>query len=123
MFKAFIISNLMVWHNDNRSTDGLAKHVVDSKTWVHIDVMWPEFATELHNVRLRLVINGVNPFGAQSSTWSTWPVMFQIYNLPPWLVTKTFFVILALIIPGKESMKMHNIDVYMAPLIEGLQVL
>jgi hypothetical protein len=49
--------------------------------------------------------------------------MFQIYNLPSWLVTKNFFVILALIILGKESLKMHNIDVYMAPLIEELQVL
>jgi hypothetical protein len=30
---------------------------------------------------------------------------------------------LILIILGKESMKMHNIDVYMAPLIEKLQML
>jgi hypothetical protein len=49
--------------------------------------------------------------------------MLQIYNLPPWLVTKNFFVILTLIIPSKESVKMHNIDVYMASLIEELQVL
>jgi hypothetical protein len=85
--------------------------------------MWPEFAIEPSNVKLRLVTNGVNPFGVQSFTWSTWLVMFQIYNLPPWLVTKNFSVILALIIPSKESLKMHNIHVYMAPLIEELQVL
>jgi Fe2+ transport system protein B len=85
--------------------------------------MWPKFATEPCNARLGLATNVVNPFGAQSSTWSTWLVMLQIYNLPPWLVTKNFFVILTLIIPGKESMKMHNINVYMAPLIKELQVL
>jgi hypothetical protein len=49
--------------------------------------------------------------------------MLQIYILPPWLVTKNFFVILTLTIPSKESVEMHNIDVYMAPLIEELQVL
>ncbi len=117
MFKVPIISNLMVWHNDNRSTNGLVRHVADSKTWAHIDVMWPEFAIEPYNARLGLVTNGVNPFGVQSSTWSTWPVMLQIYNLPPWLVTKNFFVILTLIILGKEYVKIHNINVYMAPLI------
>jgi hypothetical protein len=79
--------------------------------------MWPKFVAEPHNARLGLATNGINPFGAQSSTWSTWLVMLQIYNLPPWLVTILFLVILALNILGKESMKMHNIDVYMAPLI------
>jgi hypothetical protein len=73
----------MVWHNDNKSSDILVRHVVDSKAWAHIDVMWLEFAVEPCNVRLRLVTNGVNPFGAQSSSWSTWPVMLRIYNLPP----------------------------------------
>jgi len=85
--------------------------------------MWPRFVAKPHNARLGLATNGINPFGAQSFTWFTWLVMFQIYNLPPWLVTKKFWVILALIIPCKESMKMHNINVYMAPLIEKLQVL
>jgi hypothetical protein len=123
MFKAPVILIIMVWHNDSRSIDGLVGHVVDNKAQVHIDVMWPKFATEPCNARLGLATNVVNPFGAQSSTWSTWLVMLQIYNLPPWLVTKNFFVILALIILGKEYMKMHNINVYMAPLIKELQVL
>ncbi len=38
-------------------------------------------------------------------------------------MTKKFFVMLALIIFGNESMKMQNINVYMAPLIEVLQEL
>jgi hypothetical protein len=38
-------------------------------------------------------------------------------------VTKIIFVVLALLIHGKEFVKMHNFDVYMEPLIEELQVL
>jgi hypothetical protein len=48
MFRAPIISNVMVWHKGNKSTDGLVKHVAYSKTWVHIDAMWLEFALEPH---------------------------------------------------------------------------
>ncbi len=32
MFKALVISNLMVSHNDNRSIDGLVRHVVNNNT-------------------------------------------------------------------------------------------
>jgi hypothetical protein len=97
--------------------------VGDNKAWVHIDALWLEFVEEPHNVKLGLTIDGVNPFGEKSSSWSTWPILLFNYNLPPWLVTKKLFVMLVLIIPSKEFVKMHNIDVYMVLLIEELQVL
>jgi hypothetical protein len=68
MFRAPIISNVMVWHNGNKSIDGLVKHVAYSKAWVHIDAMWLEFAIEPHYLQLGLAIDGVNPFGAQGSS-------------------------------------------------------
>jgi hypothetical protein len=58
----------MVWHNGNKSTNDLVKHVVYSKAWVHIDAMWLEFAIEPHYLLLGLATNGVNPFGAQGSS-------------------------------------------------------
>jgi hypothetical protein len=45
------------------------------------------------------------------------------YNLPPWLVTKKCFLMLALIILGKESCTVSNVDTYLQPLIEKLQIL
>jgi hypothetical protein len=68
MFRTSVISNLMVWHNGNKNIDGLVRHVAYSKAWVHIDVMWLEFAIELHYLPLGLVTYGVNPFGAQGSS-------------------------------------------------------
>jgi hypothetical protein len=65
----------------------------------------------------------VNPFGDLSSCHFTWPVVLLNYNLPPWLVTKRYFMMLAIIIPSKESMTSGNIDVYLEPLIEELQML
>jgi hypothetical protein len=43
----------------------------------------------------------VNLFGDLSSCHSTWLMVFQNYNLPPWLVTKRHFFKLTLIIPSK----------------------
>ncbi len=65
----------------------------------------------------------MNPFGDLSSCHFTWPVVLLNYNLPPWLVTKRYFMMLAIIIPSKESMTSGNIDVYLEPLIEELQML
>jgi hypothetical protein len=41
-------------------------------------------------------------------------------NLPPWLSTKNFFVLLDLLIPGKQSVTLEVFDVYMEPLVEEL---
>jgi hypothetical protein len=110
----------MVWHAKNKNSDGLVRHVHDSKTWAHIDASWPYFASEPCNVRLRLVVDGINPYGEKRNNWSTWPILLLNYNLPPWLVNKKFFVMLILLIHGKEFVNMHNFDVHMAPLIEEL---
>jgi hypothetical protein len=115
------MSKFMVWHVENKSSDGLIRHAPDNKAWAHIDASWPNFVSELRNVKLGLVVDGVNPYGEKKNSWSTWPIMILNYNLPPWLVTKKFFVMLVLLILSKESIKMHNFDVYMAPLIEELQ--
>jgi hypothetical protein len=58
----------MVWHNGNKNTDGLVRHVAYSKAWAHIDAMWLEFAIELHYLQLGLAIGEINPFGVQGSS-------------------------------------------------------
>jgi hypothetical protein len=42
------------------------------------------------------------------------------YNLPPWLCTKKFFILLALLIPGKQFVTSEHLDVYLEPLVEEL---
>jgi hypothetical protein len=92
---------LMKWHQDNRSHNGLHRHAGDSKAWAHIDSTWPQFVVDPHNVQLGLALDGVNPFGNQLTTWSTWLIIIFNYNLPPWLTTTKFFLVVVLLIPGK----------------------
>lgn len=49
--------------------------------------------------------------------------MLLNYNLPPWLSTKKFFVLLALFILRIESITSDNFDVFLEPLVEELLTL
>ena len=45
------------------------------------------------------------------------------YNVPPWMTTKNYFIILFLIIPGKRSVTSEHFYIYLIPLVEDLQLL
>jgi len=120
MYQAAGTSELMTWHSQNRSMDGKVWHVPDSRAWEHIDATFQDFANEPKNVKLGFATDGMNPFGEKSNTWSTWHVLVLNYNLPPWLVTKKFFLLLSLIIPSPDNVKSSNFDVYLAPVLEEL---
>ncbi len=72
MYRCKILAKLLVWHKNGSSLNGLIQSVPNSKSWKHIDEKWPHFANEPHNIRLGLVLDGVNPFGDLSSCHSTW---------------------------------------------------
>jgi hypothetical protein len=125
MFRSPCLLKLMLWHSENRSNreggDTLVRHPCDSKAWKHFEEnVDPVFKEDARNVHFALAADGVNPFKQTRSTWSTWPVLLLNYNLPPWLCTKKFFIMLALLIPGKQLVTTENFDVYMEPLLEEL---
>jgi hypothetical protein len=70
-----------------------------------------------------LALNGVNPFGDLNSYHFTWPIVLLNYKLSFWLAIKHYFMMLALIIHGKEHVTPRNIHVYLEPIIEKLQIM
>ena len=109
------------WRQKNRSTDNVFRVPADSPSWRHIEETYASLKNEPRNLRLGLAMDGVNPFGVRSTSWSTWPVCLVNYNLPPWLAIKRGHLLLSFIVPGKHTVK--NMDVYLAPLIDELQTL
>ena len=91
MFGTEHLSTLMTWWSENLSTDGTMRNVADSPAWRHVDDTFVDFAADTRNVRLILSTDGVNPFSFKTSTWSLWPILMFIANLPPWAMTKKFF--------------------------------
>jgi hypothetical protein len=117
MFRSPYLSNLMLWQSENRSDreggDNLVRHLCDSKAWKYFEEnVDPLFKQYLRNIHFALAVDGVNPYKQTRSTWSTWPVLLLNYNLPPWLCTKKFFIMLALLISGKQLVKLENFDVF-----------
>ncbi len=84
--------------------------MADSKAWMHIDNKWLDFAVNSRNIRFGLSIDGFNLFSDKTCIWSTWLIMLLVYNLPPWMATKWFFMFLALLILGKKQVNSENID-------------
>jgi hypothetical protein len=73
----------MRWHaerkkpvddTDDEEADKILRHPSDAGQWKALDIEYPEFGDDSRNVRLGVSTNGLNPFGSQSSTHSTWPV-------------------------------------------------
>ncbi|KAL6544843.1 hypothetical protein OROMI_023705 [Orobanche minor] len=112
----------LTWHQDGRIKDGMLRHPADSPQWKKFDDRYPEFGKDPRNLRLVLSSDGMNPFGVQSTSHSTWPVILMIYNLAPWLCMKRRYMMLSTLIPGPRQPG-NDIDVYLAPLIDDLKLL
>lgn len=69
----------------------------------------PRFPQKDTNLYLGLVADGVNPFGNQNLRHSTWPLLTVMYNLPPWLVARRFFISLTMIIPGERALELWEL--------------
>jgi hypothetical protein len=125
MMRSPAIAKLLRWHHDFPNNDEeVMKSVVDSPAWRHVDTnIDPTFSRDPRNLRFSLALDRVNPFKHNSTQHSTWPVLLLMYNLPPFLVTKKFFIQLCILISGKDSSTNENLDVFMRPLVEELQML
>lgn len=96
---------------------------MDSPQWKWVASNHPEFEEDARNLHLGLCADGVNPFAQKRSIMSVWPIVIFNYNIPPWLTSKKFFIMLSLLVPGPDSVTGDNIDVFLAPLIEELSML
>jgi hypothetical protein len=91
LFRCTRLAELTKWHVSRTREGNNVECVPDSKAWDHINHVFLDFGCKDRNVKLGMVLDGVNPFSNQSLNHSTWPVVMLNYNLPPWLVTKRFF--------------------------------
>ncbi|XP_074346497.1 uncharacterized protein LOC141685284 [Apium graveolens] len=122
LFMCKEISEIMRWHAVGRKEDGKLRHPADAKAWKSMDARYPDFSSEIRNVRLGVIADGFNPFQSMNLSHSTWPIVLVNYNLQPWLCMKQENLIHSTLISGPESPKNNN-DVYMQPLIAKLKSL
>ena len=97
----------------------MLRHPADGSQWRKIERKYKDFADDARNLRFGLSTDGMNPFGEQSCSHSTWPVTLCIYNLPPWLCMKRKFIMMPVLIQGPRQPG-NDIDVYLRPLVDEL---
>lgn len=110
------------WHHQGRKDDGIMRHIADSKAWKDFKERYEDFFQEDRNIMVGLTTDGVSPFRTMNSTYSIWPVVTVLYNLPPWKCMKQPYFVLNMIISGPKGPG-NNIDVYLQPLISELKTL
>ena len=123
IFRSVLMAASMTWHARERQQDGLVRHFSQSKHMADIREKEPEFCSDPRRLFLALATDGMNPFSEKRSVYSTWPVTLMNYNLPPWMTTKRYCIILSLIIPGPKSPTGENFDTLIEPLVEELETL
>ena len=123
MFSTPELASLMTWHSDNVSNDGSMRGPYDAPQWEHVRREHAAFEEDSRNLHLGMCADGVNPYTQQRSTHSICPVLLLNYNVPPWLTTKNFFMMLNLLIPGPDGVTAEHFDVFIVPLIEELTVM
>src|SRR5664279_2451616 len=96
-------AKLLRWHKEDRKKDAMLRHPADGSQWRKIEREFPTFAGDARNLRFGLSTDGMNPFGEQSCSHSTWHVTLCIYNLPPWLCMKRKFIMMPVLIQGPKQ--------------------
>ena len=96
-------AKLLRWHMEDRKKDEMLRHPADGSQWRKIERKFPRFADDARNLWFGLSTDGMNPFGEQSCSHSTWPVTLCIYNLPPWLCMKRKFIMIPVLIQGPRQ--------------------
>ena len=71
---------LMRWHAEKCTDDGMLRHPSDSPQWRNMDRKFPDKIglDKTRNVRFALSTDGMNPFGNMSTTHRTWPVNMHL---------------------------------------------
>ncbi|WVZ83355.1 hypothetical protein U9M48_030513 [Paspalum notatum var. saurae] len=115
-------AKIIRWHKEERKQDDTLRHPIDGSQWRKIDRTYPDFTEDARNIRFGLSTDGMNPFNEMSNSHSTWSVTICMYNLPPWLCVKRKFIMMPALIQGPKQPD-NDIDVYLQPLFEELQLL
>jgi hypothetical protein len=118
MYRSSVTTHPMTAWWENKSQDGQMRGPADSQVWKEVlNADWSCMSKDHRNVWLELAMDGLHPFGHNTISHSTWPILLVVYNLEPWRAIHRQHIILNAIIRGKE----HIIQCYISdPRIPGI---
>lgn len=73
----------MDYHAYNRSQHEIITMHADDLEFIDIEKKWPHFKGEPQNLKISIVVDGVNPFGESISIYLVWHVFVINNHIPP----------------------------------------
>ena len=92
----------------------------DSPTWKEAYSLSGIFGGDGRGLSLALCADGVNPFNHNKVTYSMWPIMLTILNLPRKVRNHFGNILLVGIVPANGSREAHNLNPYLDILVDEL---
>lgn len=62
---------------------GSMTHPCHGQAWRHFDAIFSDFSSDPRNIKLGLYADGFCPFEFSTKSYSIWPVVLTLYNVPP----------------------------------------
>ncbi|KAL3683170.1 hypothetical protein R1sor_001192 [Riccia sorocarpa] len=69
------LADLMRWHHENRSDDGIMRTVGDSRAMQHVEATHSRMQDNPRALRIGIATDGFSPVGLSRKSYSIWPVM------------------------------------------------
>ena len=118
MFADRKFSELLQSHIKDDNLQSVVSDLHQSSAWkTAYDINGP-FKGDLRGISLGLCTDGTNPFSKERVSYSMWPIMITILNLPSNVRTLHGSILLCGIIPGKSEPK--SLDAYIAVLVDEI---
>jgi hypothetical protein len=93
----------MRWHKEGvYENDQVMVHLSYSEAWKALVDFDTDFARDVRNVRIGLVVDGFLLYNMSAASYTCWPIFAIPYNLPPSLCMNYEYMLLCLIIPGPD---------------------
>lgn len=118
LFGTECLSHLIQAHNNSL----LGQEMYD----IHDSSMWKDafskgcFSGDTRGIGLSLCTDGVNPFSHQRVTYSMWPIMMTILNMPRGLRNRFGNILLLGIIPGSGTKEPSTLNPYLEVVVDEL---
>lgn len=78
------------------------------------------FGEDPRGISLAMCTDGVNPWAHNKVTYSMWPIMLTLLNLPRHLRNRFSSILLVGIIPGNGTKEAHNLNPYIDIMVDEL---
>ena len=119
LFRSAKTSQLLQSHsNTSQTSTQMVADIHQTDVWKKRYSPRGEFGGDARSLSLAVCADGTNPFSKEKTSYSMWPIVVSILNLPSHLRRLPGYLQLVGIIPGRSEPK--NTDPYMDVLVDEL---